>query len=896
MSSVYPVPSTRASGLLASTRLLTQMQSDYLDLLRLQSQVSTGRRITLPSEDAPAAQRAIILQRLLEQKTQTRTNLETTNSYTSASDAAIGSVSSLLINAKATALGAATNLVSDSDRSAAAADIDSAIRQLTQLANQKFRDRYLFGGSRTGSAPFATDGSYLAYRGNEGVLRSFADLGLLYESNKSGADVFGTYSQQVTGGSDLNPVLTANTSLSELRGGLGITRGSIAISDGTTTSIIDISRAATIGDVAAMIEANPPSGRTIKARVTSTGLELQLDTAGGGGLTVKEVGAGTTAAQLGIFHPISTGTGPLVGHDLNPRLTPTTKLADVLGARAIAVIRSDGKDNDIILEAREVGAADNGVTVQFVDEDLLQAGPALQAGFETASYSDTPVASRAALSFTGFNNNLLLTASTPGLAFNNVEIELVDAGAIGNNATVNYDSSNKRLTIGIDSTGATEVQAIIDALATEGTFTASYDPSDPVDGGFSPTATVSAVDIGTVRGNTGNSGGDANTIYVHIDPGATTANQVVAALANDPTISARFDVRLDLTDKSLPINAGLAPVSINATGTTIEGRGEPLDLTSGLRIVNGDQTYVIDTSSAQTVEDLINLLHGSGANVLAEINANGTGINVRSLLSGANFSIGENGGTTATQLGIRSFTGSTALSDLNFGRGVETTTGTDFTIRRRDGYDLGVDVSGATTVQQVIDRINGDVNNQDPATQVIARLAAIGNGIELIDTNSAGIATLAITQAFGSSAAADLGLVPPGSTTTTAATSGSNQVLTGRDTNPQEVLGVFNTLLRLRDAIGTGDLGEIERLSAQLDVDLNRVNFARSDLGQRGQALDSISARLDDDEIQLKDSLSKEIDVDLIEAITNLTARQASYEASLQLTGQTFRLSLLDYL
>jgi flagellar hook-associated protein 3 FlgL len=315
-----------------------------------------------------------------------------------------------------------------------------------------------------------------------------------------------------------------------------------------------------------------------------------------------------------------------------------------------------------------------------------------------------------------------------------------------------------------------------------------------------------------------------------------------------------------------------------------------------LRIVNGNQTYVIDTSTANTVEDLLNLLNGSGANVLAEVNAAGTGIDVRSRLSGSDFSIGENGGTTATQLGIRSLTGNTLLSDLNFGRGVSSGEGTDFTIHRRDGYDLAIDTSSAVTVQNVIDLINNDPNNQDPTNRVVARLASVGNGIELVDSNTLGPDTLNVTQPSSSNAAVDLGLIPTGSVAAVAGTSGSDQVLTGRDTNPQEVQGVFNTLIRLRDAIQNGDLEETGRLSAKLDGDLDRVNFARSDLGQRAKTLDTVGTRLDDDEVELKGSLSKEIDVDLLEAISNLTARQASLQASLQLTGKTFALSLMDYL
>src|SRR5437762_2861283 len=75
---------------------------------------------------------------------------------------------------------------------------------------------------RSGAAPFSQDATGVVYSGNEGTLNSFADLDLPFASNASGADVFGTYSNEVRGTVDLNPALTANTPLSALNGGQGI--------------------------------------------------------------------------------------------------------------------------------------------------------------------------------------------------------------------------------------------------------------------------------------------------------------------------------------------------------------------------------------------------------------------------------------------------------------------------------------------------------------------------------------------------------------------------------------------------------------------------------------------------------------------------------------------------
>ena len=57
-----------------------------------------------------------------------------------------------------------------------------------------------------------------------------------------------------------------------------------------------------------------------------------------------------------------------------------------------------------------------------------------------------------------------------------------------------------------------------------------------------------------------------------------------------------------------------------------------------------------------------------------------------------------------------------------------------------------------------------------------------------------------------------------------------------------------------------------------------------------------LQSRLDDEVISLKDALSKDIDTDMAQAISDLTSRQASYQATLQTTAAISKLSLLDYL
>ncbi|HUE74692.1 MAG TPA: hypothetical protein VMP01_27740, partial [Pirellulaceae bacterium] len=493
------------------------------------------------------------------------------------------------------------------------------------------------------------------YAGNEQNLRSYTDIDLLTATNAPGSEVFGAYSLQVLGSVDLNPIITADTRLADLHGGDGVTLGRIEISDGATSSIVDLAGAETIGDVIDLIEANPPAGRTITATLSATGLDIAIDPVPGTALTIREVGGGQTAADLGILAETSAGDGPIVGSDLDPRLTLTTPLANITG----------------------------------------------------------------------------------------------------------------------------------------------------------------------------------------------------------------------LTDLS------------------------------GLQILNAGQTHTIDLTSAVTIEDLLNAINGSEAQALAEINEAGTGLNLRSLLAGTDFAVGENGGLTATQLGLRSLTEETLLADLNFGEGVRGHDGDDFLIRRSDGSTFAIDVDGAATLGDVIDLINNHADNQTPGTQITAGLAAFGNGLELVEANPVVGGSLQVEEIFGSHAARDLGLVPLGATSRLSdppTTVGASQVLTGRDVNPLEVSGVFNSLIRLHEALLANNLPEINRAIGLLDLDYEQINFARGEVGFRGQALDALATRLADEEVQLQSTLSKELDTDMAKAISELTARQAALEATLRMTANLHQLTLFSFL
>jgi flagellin-like hook-associated protein FlgL len=62
------------------------------------------------------------------------------------------------------------------------------------------------------------------------------------------------------------------------------------------------------------------------------------------------------------------------------------------------------------------------------------------------------------------------------------------------------------------------------------------------------------------------------------------------------------------------------------------------------------------------------------------------------------------------------------------------------------------------------------------------------------------------------------------------------------------------------------------------------------------QNLSTIETQLQDEDVELRRALSNDIDIDLIDAISKLTARQYAFEASLRTTASILQVSLFDFI
>lgn len=329
---VIPVNVARVSQNLRAFNLLATVRGANVDLFRVQNQLATGLRFLSPSEDPVRSSAAMRLERHADTLEMIEANLISANTALRTGESSMQEAIDILREAHATALEALSDTISADERRALAVVLDAAIDQAVRIGNREHLGTYLFSGHFGDDDPFAMTNEGVLFRGDAGRMQAIVDTDFSQEHfTISGQELFNAVSSGVRGFVDLNPQVTINTRLSDLRGatGAGVTLGRIVVSEGAQQVEIDLSEADTVGDVLDRLNAEMPT--SLQATLTPTGINVIPAGSAPVTITIRDLSGGQTAKQLGI----ATGSpvGFVVGGDLDPALTPRTALADLnLGA------------------------------------------------------------------------------------------------------------------------------------------------------------------------------------------------------------------------------------------------------------------------------------------------------------------------------------------------------------------------------------------------------------------------------------------------------------------------------------------------------------------------------------------------------------------------------------
>ena len=148
--------------------VLNQFQSISQKTLEAQQQVSSGKRVSKPSDDPVAFGRIVLNKADLAQYGQWLRNIDSGSTRLAAADGALGQVGTILSRLKELAVDARSDTNTANDRNVIAKEVRSLHRELLQLSNTEINGQRIFSGTKTDVDPFVLGaGDTVTYVGND---------------------------------------------------------------------------------------------------------------------------------------------------------------------------------------------------------------------------------------------------------------------------------------------------------------------------------------------------------------------------------------------------------------------------------------------------------------------------------------------------------------------------------------------------------------------------------------------------------------------------------------------------------------------------------------------------------------------------------------------------------
>lgn len=170
-------------------RSIADIESAASRVATLQEQISSGKRITAPSDDPSGTVTALQLRGSLARNTQYASNSSDAIAWLNSADGTYSQIVAALQSARTLVVqGLNTGTADATSNGAIAHQLDGLRSTLLSLANTQYDGRPIFGGTTAGGAAYDTSGNYVGDTGS--VTRAIAP-GTTVTVGASGPAVFG---------------------------------------------------------------------------------------------------------------------------------------------------------------------------------------------------------------------------------------------------------------------------------------------------------------------------------------------------------------------------------------------------------------------------------------------------------------------------------------------------------------------------------------------------------------------------------------------------------------------------------------------------------------------------------------------------------------------------------
>lgn len=367
--SATPINFSRAPNLLMMRSALSNINRTNLALFKVQQELSTGVSIATPSDDPVKAAAIGVVDDRIDRSAQVKRNLSHASSALATVDSALQEATDLTTQAKSIALTQGTITSSPTERQQQAVIIDQIIQSMLNTASRQGAAGYVFGGTITSQQPVQAFGTGFRFTGESSGLVTDLDGNLSIPITLGSAgNPIAARSARVKGSVDLNPSLTSDTRLADVRGGrgLGVTLGTVEYSvNGGPRQTLDLSGADSVADVLTKLtnsfhQYETDNTTTIlgSGGVSISGESISIDPAPSTNIQFFDPQNGVTAQDLGLAAatPFQFSTAQPTGTALDPKLTwrsPISALAGVTGTLGSIKVSNAGRTATIDLSTAQ---------------------------------------------------------------------------------------------------------------------------------------------------------------------------------------------------------------------------------------------------------------------------------------------------------------------------------------------------------------------------------------------------------------------------------------------------------------------------------------------------------------------------------------------------------------
>lgn len=182
----------RITQSMMSNSMLRNLSNSYSDLNKYSEQLSSGKKITRPSDDPVVATKGMSYRTEVRDVAQYKRNLSEAQTWIDNSDSALSNATSALQRLRELAVQASNGTYEEGQRSNIAEEVDQLKEQLATIANTQVNEKYIFNGSATNTAPVTIneDGS-TTVDFNSNAVNLTLSKGVDVKINVDGGAVFG---------------------------------------------------------------------------------------------------------------------------------------------------------------------------------------------------------------------------------------------------------------------------------------------------------------------------------------------------------------------------------------------------------------------------------------------------------------------------------------------------------------------------------------------------------------------------------------------------------------------------------------------------------------------------------------------------------------------------------